>query len=392
MFRVLLFTCFWFVFTNFSLQSNKIIYAFKNQQRGYSLEYSPIKTTIVGKILSITQASKVELKNTEDFKGEFQNKVEVVTLKIMNPNYKPRLGDIIYLVEDKFDANTNDAEILSELKIYSIYNTAFHGKQIRAFGYLSLIQAQPLIALAPVIEGKREESILARNKGDYWKHQKNYSQALKFYKKAIQIDPHPPENYLKLVEIYQINQANYLSTYYNLEKVWKKRRFFQNEQQKKKFYKMYSRFLIEKFQKEKTDLNLKDLKKSVKISKEGLNLYSSDFDLSFNVLYASYFILKNQNQESKKLEKILKENLKQLEKKAFSNYKIYELSILFHFYLFERTADLFEKENLSKKLNANLEKYFIYLPKNLETKEEIIQINENMRSFNNRFLRTEQEL
>ena len=361
---------------HFSFNPSRIIYSFKTQKVDHINENKPIKTLVVGKVLSIKLAKKVETKQYEEFSTGFTDQVEVVTIKVFNQNYTPRLGDAIYLVEDKLDENTNDALILSELKIHSISKTAFHGIQIRALGYLGLIQKQSLVVLAPILDGKKEKSLAASSKGDFWMYQKDYSKALRFYKQAITLDSYNLDNYIKLAKLYQKTKVNYLSIYYNLEKVWDRRKFFRSKKKELDFYKIYSSFLVEKFQNEGNFSNIKDLEKSILISNQGLKLNRNNPILNLNHITALYLMVQNNKEEQIKYEGEFKEKRKKLSQneKLRLYHEFYEVSILFDFFLFEKAA-IREKNILSQKIKSQIEQYYIFIPKNIELNPKITEIN-----------------
>ena len=327
-------------------------------------------------------------------------RMDTLTVKVLhNPGI--RVGQTLYLIEKNPDhISFKDGNIVGQIKVASIFETSFFGKQIRGEGYLRLIENKIMAVAMPIESESLDEALVLKKQGDYFITKGDTASAISYYKKSIQKDSQYPESHYALAKLHSNSGEGYLSAGFEYKIAWQNRNKFQDQEDKFQLHIDYMKFLIRKYEIEsfKNNHPIQDLKTCISIGSEALKLSNKTMEIYYSLSYANFLLLvktsgltigtneidaKQILENRKDKENFLSESEKNLEK-AISitpqNYKVQMLAVLVYFEILKDLSNRNSKSkvSLSKELKSKIENhgrlYKTYKPKNKKFDKRISDI------------------
>jgi len=244
---------------------------------------------VVGEVVSIEKAELLESKSTSLL--GLDTRPDNVVVKILNP-HGLRVGQTLYLVEKHPDHRQfRNGNIVGEIKVRSIFDTTFFGKQLRGVGFTRMIENRPMTVVRPLITERTEEALDLKRKADALVYQDNDAEAMKFYKKAIALDPKLPDPHFALGLMYkkESNKWN-VSSLGEFALAWKYRDSFSDTREKFNFYQNYLALIRENVDIGITNPKIKSdmLKRGIEIVKDSESIYGKRFESSVAKAWFAY--------------------------------------------------------------------------------------------------------
>ena len=150
----------------------------------------------------------------------------ILTARLLsNPGLK--IGDTIYVLRKKPDHEKyKDSFIIAKGQVFSTFKTELQGWLLKAKGNFLHVKSGFFVARAKV-GNTQKQAYLAFKKGERMRLLKNYSKALVYYQKSLELDPQRPETYLRMANISQeLNLSKQAAEY--IEEAWSKFRRFED--------------------------------------------------------------------------------------------------------------------------------------------------------------------
>jgi len=220
----------------------QITYAFRSSD---SLE--PTKMIIVGEVIGIDKVSIFKVDKMSENLG-VDTRMDSVTVKVSDPN-GIRIGQTLYILEKSPNHQVfKDANVVGEITVRSVFQTTFFGWQVRGEGYLRLIEDRPVTAARAIETVKYEEAFFAKRKGDYFVQKGKFDEAIRSFKKAIDLDPGIPDAHYALGKVHWMDGEGYVATGKEFSLAWKNRERFSSKEEAILFYLEYCRFLLYQYQ------------------------------------------------------------------------------------------------------------------------------------------------
>lgn len=386
-------------------KEDKIIYAFWDN---HSSKYT--KMIYVGETVSI---DKVDMLNSNQKIDKdlveigVDLRMDTLTVRVLN-NPGIRVGQTLYLIEKNPDHKSfKEGNIVGQIKVASIFDTSFFGKQIRGEGYLRLIENKVMAVAMPIESESIDEALVLKKQGDYFVEKADFANAITYYKKSIIKDPNSPESHFALAKIHTTTGEGYVSAGYEFSLAWKNRHRFEDIEEKFEFYKDYMKFLISNYEIEsiKKRAAIENIYKCLEVGKEAGKTFPKDSEIHYTLAHANFLLfLKSkdailatteeeakQKQESRqKREDYISESEMNLEKSLKLKPVEYKTQMLAVLIYFEKLSDLPNKQTSSevtktKELKSKIEThgklYLTYKPKNKKVDRKIKDILEITKSF-----------
>jgi tetratricopeptide (TPR) repeat protein len=208
----------------------ELVFAFPRRDR-----MEAERMVVVGEVVSIEKAEFLETTPNSDL--NLDTRPDNIVVKVLNPR-GVRVGQVLYLVEKHPDHRMyRNGSVVGEMKVQSIFDTTFFGKQLRGQGFTRLIENRPMTVVRKLESGRTDESLLAKKKGDTYFYQGKIAEAMKEYKKAISLDPGLADPHFALANVYRKEGKEWtLSALGEMEMAWKYRENFQDKRDKHQFY------------------------------------------------------------------------------------------------------------------------------------------------------------
>lgn len=126
-----------------------------------------------------------------------------------------RRGDTIYIIDKNPDHRRyHNGLIIAQGEVFSIFETGFQGKMLKAKGSFSMVKKGFFIARPDRTE-ERSGAWVYYRKGDRYMSTGQIDEAFRYYRKSLQLDPDRPETLMKLAALYHrtgrsIEEGTYL--------------------------------------------------------------------------------------------------------------------------------------------------------------------------------------
>ncbi len=379
-------------------KEDKIIYAFWDN---HSSKYT--KMIYVGETVSI---DKVDMLNSNQKINKdlmeigVDLRMDTLTVRVLN-NPGIRVGQTLYLIEKNPDHKSfKEGNIVGQIKVASIFETSFFGKQIRGEGYLRLIENNIMAVAMPIETESLDESLVLKKQADYFVEKGDFASAITYYKKSIGKDPNNPEAHFALAKVHTTTGEGYVSAGYEFSLAWKNKHRFEDQEDKFEFYKEYMKFLISNYEIESLKKRgaIENLQKCLDVGKDAGKNFPKDAEIYYLTSYTSFLLyLKAKDQilvtteEEAKLKQESRLQKEELISTAESNienslklkpvdYKTQMLAVLIYF---EKLSDITNNQSSTsatetRDLKLRIEKhgklYLTYKPKNKKTDRKIKDI------------------
>ncbi|PJZ69672.1 hypothetical protein CH373_09245 [Leptospira perolatii] len=402
--------------------SKEVIYAFRDigMPKNSKIDNNPRKEKmiLIGETMMFDKVKPVE------YEGKYKNvdigydtRPDIVTVKV---NYDPgiRPGQILYLIEKDFDHNTyKDGNIVGQIEVKSVFQTAFIGKQLRGIGFLSMAKEKILSVAIPLISEQSGPALVERKKGDYHWNRNEIPEAIQAYRKAIRLDPSSPDAHFQLGLLYLKEADSEIGTCSGIlpmsagaefASAWEKRARFDSEQSIIRFAREYVSFLNCKSQQapsfKKGNPVPLELERAQEVARVGFQVAKEDYELlirsaeSYLQLYLSYAPKKTgatssenvdaassmRNRQEKAWE-ISEKLLKEASRFSLTDYRFHKLNALLYGKKFQsmvsgaQTSNMTPEASLfrSKTLEA-IQSYKEYRPKNIPGDRDILVLEKDL--------------
>lgn len=258
------------------IQEDELVFAF----RGYSRSKAE-RMVVVGEVVSIEKAELLESEPSPDL--NLDTRPDNVVVKVLNSK-GVRVGQTLYLVEkDPNHKKFRNGNIVGQIKVRSIFDTTFFGRQLRGEGYTKLIENRPMTVVRLLESADTKEALAIKKKGDALVSQGNDSHAMKEYRKAIGIDAKLPDAHYALGKLYRSQEGmGHIASLSEYSNAWKYRANFSENRERYKFYLDYLDLLKEVLESEAHPKNKKisHLDRMAEIIRDSESILGKRFETS----------------------------------------------------------------------------------------------------------------
>ncbi|EQA38559.1 tetratricopeptide repeat protein [Leptospira inadai serovar Lyme str. 10] len=297
--RVLLLLTISYNFFPRNVHAKEVIYAFRDPGMPKSTKKDDKprkeKMILIGETMMFDKVKPIE------YEGQYKNlelgydiRPDIVTVKVhYDPGIRP--GQILYLIEKDFDHETfKDGNIVGQIEVKSVFQTAFIGKQLRGIGYLGIAKEKVLSVAYPLSSEQAGPALVERKKGDYYYTRNEIPEAIQAYRKAIRLDPSSPTAHFRLGLLYLSEAINDskdsscsgilpMSAGAEFASAWKKRGRFDSDQDAVRFAREYISFLNCKSEQSPTfvkgSTTPEELDRAQDVARVGFEISKSDYEL-----------------------------------------------------------------------------------------------------------------
>ncbi|MCC5815772.1 MAG: tetratricopeptide repeat protein [Leptospira sp.] len=212
------------------IQEDELVFAF----RGYHRTKAE-RMVVVGEVVSIEKAELLESEPSPDL--NLDTRPDNVVVKVLNPK-GVRVGQTLYLVEkDPNHKKFRNGNVVGQIKVRSIFDTTFFGKQLRGEGFTKLIENRPMTVVRLLESADTKEALVLKKKGDAASYQGNYALAMKEYRQSIAMDAKLPDAHFALGKLYRDQEGmGIVASIAEYSNAWKYRANFSETRERYKFY------------------------------------------------------------------------------------------------------------------------------------------------------------
>ncbi|TGK12395.1 tetratricopeptide repeat protein [Leptospira fletcheri] len=407
-----------------TIQSKEVIYAFRDPGMPKSSKQDDKlrkeKMVLIGETMMFDKVKPIE------YEGQYKNlelgydiRPDIVTVKVhYDPGIRP--GQVLYLIEKDFDHETfKDGNIVGQIEVKSVFQTAFIGKQLRGIGYLGIAKEKVLSVAYPLSSEQTGPALVERKKGDYHYARNEIPEAIQAYRKSIRLDPSAPTAHYRLGILY-LNESPDpqgvatcsgilpMSAGAEFASAWKKRGRFESDQDMIRFAREYVSFLNCKSEQSPSFLKgsgiPEELYRAEEVARSGFQVSRSDYELlvrsaeTFYKFYLAYSPKKVQqrtgsspeesaqlrNKQDKSWE-IAERLLKEARTDNETDYRIHRITALLNAKRFleisggiNSTTIAPEAAFFRKKALSAIQSYKQYKPKNVPGDPDILTMEKDL--------------
>lgn len=268
------------------LREDELVFAFRahNSQEAERM-------IVVGEVVSIEKAELLESKPSPDL--NLDTRPDNVVVKVLNPK-GIRVGQTLYLVEkDPNHQKYRNGNIVGQIKVRSIFDTTFFGKQLRGEGFTRLIEDRPVTVVRKLESADTKKALNFKKKGDSYLYRGDLGRAMKEYRRSIGLDAKLPDSHYALGSVYRKdNSMGLVSVLAEYSLAWKYRDNFSGRRIKFQFYRDYLEILKESIPvSQKTNQQkVKDLERMEDIIFETRREFSHRFEIDVLSAWTQWMI------------------------------------------------------------------------------------------------------
>ncbi|WCL48863.1 tetratricopeptide repeat protein [Leptospira sp. GIMC2001] len=262
----------------------ELVFAFRKQDRTEAE-----RMVVVGEVVSIEKAEILESSAMTDM--NLDTRPDNVVVKVLNSK-DLRVGQILYLIEkDPDHRKFRNGNIVGEIKVRSIFDTTFFGRQLRGEGYTRLIENRPMTVVRPLESIQTEDALLTKKRGDSLAERDQIALAMQQYKKSISLDHKLADGHYALGLIHRKEGKDWkVSTLGEYSLAWKYKENFSDLRERISFYHSYLSVLRESIEDPDTNKlrRLDMINRIIEITADSEKLIGKTFETYTYSAWANY--------------------------------------------------------------------------------------------------------